>query len=178
MKRMSLFPLLALILLTGCDADGGRGPTEPRPGPDVNINGFWTGTASSLSARGTCLAGEFEPITVAADWSIRQTGSTFTATQVLNGAQVCAFTGTVRGDRVDFRPDLGRSQGVCGLQNLACPGLRPVQIELSTSRSDMIGDVDGNRMTITSIMVWRAFDRDTGNFLGEYEVRGRQDLTR
>lgn len=177
MKRMSLFPLLILTLLIGCDGDGGS-PTEPRPGPNVNINGFWTGMASSLSARGTCLADAFLPITAAVDWSIRQTGSTFAATQVLNGAQVCAFTGTVRGDRVDFRPDLGRSQGVCGLQNLACPGLRPVQIELSTSRSDMIGDVDGNRMTIASTMVWRAFDRETGSFLGEYEVRGRQDLTR
>lgn len=175
---MSLFPLFFLALLIGCDGSGGGGPTEPRPGPDVNINGFWSGTASSLSAQGTCLADEFLPVTVPVDWSIRQTGSTFTATEVLNGAQVCAFTGTVRGDRVDFRPDLGRSQGVCGLQNLACPGLRPVQIELSTSRSDMIGDVDGNRMTITSTMVWRAFDRETGNFLGEYEVRGRQDLTR
>jgi hypothetical protein len=178
MKRMSLFPLLILALLTGCGDGGGRGPTEPSPRPDVNINGFWTGTASSLTARGTCLADSFLPVTVAVDWSIRQTGDSFTATEVLNGAQVCAFTGTVRGDRVTFRPDLSRSQGVCGLQNLACSGLRPVQIELSTSRSGMIGVVDGNRMTITSTTVWRAFDRETGNSLGDYEVAGRQELTR
>lgn len=176
---MSLFPLLILTLLPGC-SDGAGSPTEPEPTPQptANINGFWSGTAASLSARGTCLAGEFLPVTVAVDWSIRQTGTSFTATEVLNGVQVCAFTGTVRGDRVTFEPDLARSQGVCGAQNLACPGLRPVRIELSTARSDMVGIVDGNRMTITSTMVWRAFDRDTGNSLGDYEVSGRQDLTR
>jgi hypothetical protein len=175
---MSLFPLLILTLLTGCGDGGGRGPTDPPPRPDVNINGFWTGTASSISARGTCLAESFLPVAVAVDWTIRQTGSSFTATEVLNGAQVCAFTGTVRGDRVTFEPDLARSQGTCGLQNLACSGLRPVRIELSTSRSDMIGVVDGNRMTITSTMVWRATDRDSGNSLGDHEVSGRQELTR
>jgi hypothetical protein len=175
---MSLFPLLILTLLTGCGDGGGRGPTDPPPRPDVNINGFWTGTASSISARGTCLAESFLPVTVAVDWTIRQTGSSFTATEVLNGAQVCAFTGTVRGDRVTFQPDLARSQGTCGLQNLACSGLRPVQIELSTSRSEMIGVVAGNRMTLTSTMVWRATDRQSGNSLGDYEVSGRQELTR
>lgn len=175
---MLLFPLLILIL-AGCYGDdgGGRGPTEP-PRPNANINGFWSGTASSLTARGTCLADDFRPVTVAVDWTIRQTGDSFTATEVLNNAQVCAFTGTVRGDRVTFRPDLSRSQGACGLQNLACSGLRPVQIELSTSRTEMIGIVDGNHMTITSTAVWRAFDRQTGNSLGDYEVSGRQDLTR
>ena len=177
MKRMFLF--LTLTLLTGCYADGGGGPTEPGPpGPGANINGFWSGVATSLSADGTCLADDFLPVTVTVDWSIRQTGSSFTATEVLNGAQVCAFTGTVRGDRVDFRPDLARSQGVCGVQNLACSGLRPVRIELSTTRSNMIGEVDGGRMTITSTMVWQAFDRQTGNSLGDYEVEGRQELTR
>ena len=176
---MFLFLLLVLTLLIGCGDGGGRGPTEPPPPrPDANIDGFWTGTASSLAARGTCLAQSFLPVTVAVDWTIRQTGDSFTATEVLNGAQVCAFTGTVQGNRVDFRPDLSRSQGTCGVQNLACSGLRPVQIELSTSRSDMIGIVDGNRMTITSTAVWRAFDRESGNSLGDYEVSGRQDLTR
>lgn len=175
MKRTFLFPLSILALLAGCY---GGGPSEPSPRPDVNIDGFWTGTASSLTARGTCLAESFLPVTVAVDWTIRQTGGSFTATEVKNGAQVCAFTGTVRGDTVDFRPDLSRSQGVCGHQDLACTGLRPVRIELSTSRSDMIGVVDGNRMTITSRMVWRAVDRETGNSLGDYEVFGRQELTR
>lgn len=174
MKRMLLF----LILLAGCSGDGG-GPTEPRPPQsNANINGFWSGTAVSESARGTCLADGFQPVTVAVDWTIRHTGDTFTATEVQNNARVCAYTGTVRGNRVDFRFDLSRSQGVCGLQNLACAGLRPVRIELSTSRSEMVGIVDGNRMTITSNMVWRATDRDTGNLIGDYEVRGRQEISR
>lgn len=180
MKRMLLFLTSTLILLTGCYDDGGGGgggPTEP-PRPGVNINGFWSGIATTLSADGTCLANDFLPVTVTVDWTIRQTGSSFTATEVLNGVQVCAFTGTVRGDRVEFRPDLARSQGICGVQNLACSGLRPVRIELSTSRTRMTGVVEGSRMSITSTMVWQAIDRNTGNSLGDYEVTGRQELTR
>lgn len=179
MKRMLLFPLLTLALLAGCDGGGG-GPTEPTPTPrpNANVQGVWTGTASSLSARGTCLAESFQPVTVTVIWTIQQTGSAVIAVEVLNNAQLCAFTGTVRGDTVTFLPDLPRSQGVCSLQNLACTGLRPVRIELSTSRSTMTGVVDGNRMTITSNTVWRAFDGNTGNSLGDYEVTGRQDLQR
>lgn len=178
MKRMLLFPLLILPLLAACSGDGGGSPTEPTPPPNANIQGVWFGTASSLSARGTCLADSFLPVTVSVAWTIRQTGSSFTATQVLNNAQVCAFTGTVRGNTVTFQPDLPRSDAACDVQNLACTGLRPVRIELSTSRSTMTGVVDGNRMTITSNTVWRAFDSNTGNSLGDYEVTGRQDLLR
>ncbi|HWM92080.1 MAG TPA: hypothetical protein VN493_15050 [Thermoanaerobaculia bacterium] len=178
MKRMLLSPLLVLAL-AGCDSEGGGGPTEPTPPPNVNIQGVWTGTANSLSARGTCLADSFLPVTVAVVWTIQRTGdASYTATEVQNNAQVCAFTATVRGDTVTFQPDLARSQGVCGVQNLACTGTRPVRIELSTSRSTMTGVVDGNRMTITSARVWLATDTNTGNSLGEYEVSGRQDLQR
>lgn len=174
---MLLFPLL--ILAASCYGDGGGGsPTEPTPRPNANIDGFWTGVASSLSARGTCLAQDFLPVTLTVDWTIRQTGSSFTATEILNNAQVCAFTGTVRGNSVEFRPDLSRSQSVCGVQNLACSGLRPVRIELSTSRSTLTGVVNGNRMTLTSNMVWQAVESNTGNSLGDYEVSGRQELVR
>lgn len=174
MKKM----LLLLVILAAC-SDGGGSPTEPSPPQsNANVNGFWSGVSSSTSAEGTCLADDFEPFVVNVDWSIRQTGSTFTATEVLNNAQVCAFTGTVRGNTVDFRFDLPGSQGICGAQNLACSGLRPVRIQLSTSRSTMTGQVSGNRMTIDSNLVWDAFDGQTGNRLGDYEVRGRQELVR
>ena len=170
--------LLLLVFLAAC-SDGGGSPTEPPPPQNnANVNGFWSGVANSTSADGTCLADDFVPFTVTVDWTIRQTGSTFTATEVLNNAQVCAFTGTVRGNSVDFRFDLPRSQGICGAQNLACTGLRPVRIELSTSRTTMTGQVNGNRMTIESNLVWDAFDGQTGNRLGDYEVRGRQELLR
>ena len=33
-------------------------------------------------------------------------------------------------------------------------------------------------MTITSNTVWRAVEVNTGNSLGDYEVSGRQELTR
>ncbi len=176
---MSLFPLLILALLAGCDGGGG-GPTEPTPSPspNVNVQGVWIGTASSLSARGTCLADSFLPVTVPAVWTIQQTGASVTATEVLNNAQVCGFTGTVRGNTVELRPDPSRSQTVCSLQNLACTGPRPVRIELNASRTTVVGIVDGNRMTITSNAVWRAVDVNTGNTLGDYEVAGRQELTR
>lgn len=179
MKKALLVSPLLLALLA-CSDDGGGGPTEPTPtpNPNVNINGSWAGTASALTARGTCLADSFLPFTVAVNWTIRQTGASFTATELLNGAQLCAFTGTVQGDRVTFRPDLPRSQATCGVQNLACSGLRPVRIELNTSRTEMTGVVGGNRMTLTSTAVWQVFDSNTGNSLGDYEISGRQDLTR
>lgn len=177
---MSLFPLFFLVLLAGCDDGGGGSPTEPTPtpSPNVNVQGAWAGTAASLSARGTCLADSFLPVTVTAVWTIQQTGASITAVQVLNNSQVCAFTGTVSGNTVDFRPDPSRSQTVCSVQNLACPGPRPVRIELNDSRTTAIGVVDGNRMTITSNTAWRAVEVNTGNSLGDYEVTGRQELTR
>ena len=180
MKSMSLFPLLILALLAGCDGGGGSGPTEPTPTPppNVNVQGVWIGTASSLSARGTCLADAFLPVTVPAVWTIQQTGASITAVEVLNTAQVCGFTGTVRGNTVELQLDPLRSQAVCSVQNLACPGPRPVRIELIASRTTMVGAVGGNRMTITSNTVWRAVEVNTGNSLGDYEVSGRQDLTR
>ena len=179
MKRTLLFPWPILALLAAC-GDGGGGPTEPTPTPQPNINvqGVWIGTASSLSARGTCLADAFQPFTVSVVWTIQQTGASVTAAQVLNNAQVCGFTGTVRGDTVEFRPDPSRSQTVCSIQNLACAGPRPVRIELISSRTTVFGAVTGNRMTITSNTVWRAVDVNTGNSLGQYEVSGRQELTR
>lgn len=178
MRRTSLFPLL--ILLATCGDGGGAGPTEPTPTPPptVNIQGVWSGTASSLSARGTCLADSFLPVTVAAVWTFQQIGSSITATEVLNNAQVCGFTGTVRGSTVELQHDPSRSQAVCSVQNLACPGPRPVRIELIPSRTTVFGTVSGNRMTITSNTVWRATDVNSGNSLGDYEVTARQELAR
>lgn len=180
MRRTSLFPLLILILLAGCGDGGGSGPTEPTPtpSPTANVQGVWIGTARSLSARGTCLADAFMPVTVPAVWTIQQAGASITATEVLNNAQVCGFTGTVRGNTVELRLDPSRSQAVCSIQNLACPGPRPVRIELIASRTLVVGAVSGNRMTITSNTVWRAVEVNTGNSLGDYEVSGFQELTR
>ena len=111
-------------------------------------------------------------------WTFQQIGSSVTATEVLNNAQVCGFTGTVRGSTVELQLDSSRSQAVCSVQNLSCPGPRPVRIELIASRTDVIGAVSGNRLIIASNTVWRAVEVSTGNSLGDYEVTSRQELTR
>ncbi len=178
MRKTSLIPLL--ILLAACGDGGGSGPTEPTPTPPptVNIQGVWTGTASTLSARGTCLADSFQPVTVPAVWTFQQIGSSVTATEVLNNAQVCGYTGTVRGSTVELELAPSRSQAVCSVQNLACPGPRPVRVELITSRSIVTGAVSGNRLIIVSNTVWRAVEVSTGNSLGDYEITARQELTK
>lgn len=177
--RKVLSALVALSLLVACGGGGGGGgPTAPPPEPNANIQGTWSGTASTVSARGTCLADVFQPVTVPVVWTIRQTGASVTATEVLNNAQVCAFTGTVRGSSVTFAPDLRNSDAFCSVQNLACPGPRAVRIELRTSASTFLGTVDANRMRIDTLSVWRVTETSTGNTLGDYELTGRQDLQR
>jgi len=175
-KLLSL--LLILALCAACDGGGGSGPTSPPPAPNANIQGVWAGIASTVSARGTCLADAFQPVSVPVVWTIRQTGASVTAREVLNNALACDFTGTVHGSSVTFSPDLRTSDALCSTQNLACPGPRAVRIELRTSVSLFTGSVDANRMRIDSLAVWRVTETSTGNTLGDYELTGRQDLVR
>jgi hypothetical protein len=178
MKRI-VFPLSLLLVLAACGGGGGgSGPTEPPPVVNVNVQGTWSGTASTVSARGTCLADGFLPVTVPVVWTMRQNGTAVVAVEGLNNAQVCAFTGTVRGSTVTFLLDTRNSDGRCSVQNLACSGSRAVQIELLTGATTFTGTVDGNRMRIDSLSVWRVTETSTGNNLGEYQVTGRQDIQR
>jgi hypothetical protein len=158
LMRKVLPALLSLTLFAACDGGGGSGPTSPPPVPNANVQGVWAGIASTVSARGTCLADAFQPVSVPVVWTIRQTGASVTAREVLNNAQACDFTGTVHGS--------------------SCPGPRAVRIELRTSASIFTGSVDANRMRIDSLAVWRVTETSTGNTLGDYELTGRQDLVR
>jgi predicted small lipoprotein YifL len=181
MKRLLSSPSLLVILLlvlAACGGGGSGGPTEPPPEANVNVQGTWVGTASTVSARGTCLAEGFLPVSVPVVWTMRQSGVAVVAVEGLNNAQVCAFTGTVRGSTVTFLPNVQNSDGRCSLQNLACSGPRAVRIDLLTGPTTFTGTVNGNRMRIDSLSVWRVTETSTGNVLGEYQVTGRQDLQR
>lgn len=175
-----ILPALATaLLLAGCDGDGG-GPTAPPPQTNVNIQGIWTGTLSTISARGTCLESSFLPVTIPVLWDIRQNGTAVTATEIQNQAQRCRFTGSVSGTSVTLVPDLRNSDTVCGLQNVACsvPTFRPVRIELLAPRSTQSGGVSNNRMTLDGNLIWDVFDSSSGQDLGELAVTTRQDLQR
>ena len=178
MRRLLYFlaPLLVLVACGG--GGGGGGPTEPPQVPNANVQGTWSGTASTVSARGTCLAEGFLPVTVPVIWTMRQNGTSVVAVEQLNAAQTCAFTGTVRGNTVTFALEARSSEGTCSRQNLACTGTRAVEIELLPGSTTFTGTVDGNRMRIDSVSVWRVMETSTGNNLGEYQVTGRQDLQR
>lgn len=177
-----ILPALATALLlassiTGCNDEGG-GPTAPPPQNNVNIQGIWTGTASTVTGRGTCLESSFQPVTVTVIWDIRQTGTAVTATEIQNQAQRCRFTGTVSGSSVTLLPDLRNSDSSCGLQNVACsvPTFRPVRIELLPTRSTQLGAVANNSMTLNGNFVWDVFDASSDEDLGELSITTRQEL--
>lgn len=173
------YSLAALLVLVACGGGGGgSGPTEPPPVPNANVQGTWSGTASTVSARGTCLAEGFLPVTVPVIWTMRQNGTSVVAVEQLNAAQTCTFTGTVRGNTVAFALDARVSEGTCSRQNLACAGTRAVEIELLPGSTTFSGTVNGNSMRIDSVTAWRVTETSTGNSLGEYQVTGRQDLQR
>ena len=177
--RRSLLTLAALLVLAACGGGGGGGgPTEPPPVPNANVQGTWVGTAATISARGTCLAEGFLPVTVPVIWTMRQSGTSVVAVEQLNAAQTCAFTGTVRGNTLTLALDTRNSEGGCSHQNLACAGTRAVEIELVPASTTFTGTVDVNRMRIDSVSGWRVTETSTGNNLGEYQVTGRQDLQR
>ena len=162
----------------GGGGGGGGGPTEPSP--PIAIQGTWGGTATSQTGTGTCLAETFQGLTVPARWAITQTGAAFTGQQTLNNVITCPFRGTVSGSTVTFFPDT-TGPAFCTVQNATCgtgANRRTVRMELRLDRAIQTGTVVGNRMSTTSTAVFRVFDSRTGQSLGEYEVRGVQELER
>ncbi len=173
-----ILPALATALLLASCNDEGGGPTAPPPQSNVNIQGIWTGTASTVTGRGTCLENSFQPVTVTVVWDFRQTGAAVTATEIQNQARRCRFTGTVSGSSVTLLPDLRNSDTSCGLQNVACsvPTFRPVRIELLPTRSTQGGGAANNRMTLNGNLIWDVFDSSSGQDLGEFSITTRQEL--
>jgi hypothetical protein len=179
--RFSFLLLVLAVLSSGCGGSGGGGPRSPTdPGGGVaSIQGRWLGTATSLSASGTCLADNFQPLTVPARWVIQQQGTTFTANQTLNNGITCPFRGTVTGSTVTFFPETG-GPASCTVQTLACRSApqRLLRMELSTSEAFLVGTVSGDRMTTSGTSTWRVTDARTGQFVGNFVVRGAQELAR
>lgn len=174
--------LLLVVSLSGlsfwsCGGGGGSSPTEPPP-PPVSIQGTWVGTATSLSASGTCLADDFRPLTVPARWVIEQNAGSFTGRQTLNNVITCPFRGTVQGASVSFFPEASNPPSFCTVQTVSCSSNRNrrLRMELRTDREALSGTVSANRMAMTGTAVWRITDQQTGAFVGDYEVRASQEL--
>ncbi len=171
---------LSCLGLLSCGGGGGGGssPTEPSNTP-ASIQGTWVGTATSVSAMGTCLADNFRPLTVPARWVIQQTGSVFTGQQTLNNIVTCPFRGTINGSSVTFLPDAG-GPAFCTVQTTACPSAprRTLRMELRIDSAIQTASVSGTRMSASGTAVWRITDAQSGQSIGDYEVRGTQDLQR
>lgn len=170
------FGLLSMSL-SSCGGGGGGGGTPTTPSnPPVSIQGTWVGTATSVSASGTCLADGFRSLTVPLKWVIQQNGATFTGQQTLNNVVTCPFRGTVNGAEVTFLADAG-GPAVCTVQTIFCSNAprRTLRIELRTDRAIQTGTVAGNRMSASGSAVWQVTDAQTGQAVGDYEVRGSQD---
>jgi hypothetical protein len=167
---------LFVVSLISCSGGGGGTPTGPS-NPSVSIQGTWVGTATSVSASGTCLADGFHPLTVPAKWVIQQNGDNFTGQQTLNNVATCPFRGTVNGAQVTFYPEAGGS-AFCTVQTIFCPSApqRMLRMELRTDRAIQAGTVAGNRLAASGSSVWHITDARTGQAIGDYEVRGTQDL--
>lgn len=178
-SQLVLAAFSALVTLPGCGGSGGGlSPTDP--GPPAMVQGIWVGTATSLSATGTCLAERFQGLTVPARWVIQQAGETFTGNQTLNNLVTCQFRGTVSGATVTFFPSTAGAS-FCTVQTGTCgtgSSRYSVRMELRTDRVIQTAIVNGNTMTATGTSVWRILDAGTGASLGDYEVRGTQTLQR
>lgn len=163
--------------LSGRQDRTGFEPPPDEPPTGGNLQGTWVGTATSLSASGTCLAENFHPLTVSARWAIQQNGSSFTGQLTLNNAITCPFKGTVQGSSATFFADVGGAS-FCTVQARPCPGApeRPLRLELRLNLPVQVGTINGNRMTATGTSTWRVTDLQTGQVLGDFKVTGRQDL--
>ncbi|HEY2292036.1 MAG TPA: hypothetical protein VGM86_15155 [Thermoanaerobaculia bacterium] len=179
-RRTLLLLATFLVLATGilsCGGGGGGTPSEPS-NPPVSIQGVWVGTATSLSASGTCLADNFHPLTVPARWEITQSGSSFAALQTLNNAVTCPFSGTVNGSMVTFLAQPSSTTPACTVQSVVCPDNpgRVLNMELQLTQSLQTATVSGNKMSPTGTAVWRVTDAQTGQLIGEYRVQETQSL--
>lgn len=176
--RVMAASLLLTVLISCGGGGGGDGstPTTP-PNPAASIQGTWGGTATSVSASGTCLANDFRPLTVPARWVIQQNGSTFTGQQTLNNVITCPFRGTVNSTTATFFPEAGGSS-FCSVQTIVCSTMprRTLRMELRTDQAIQMATVTGNRMSASGSSVWRITDAQTGQVIGDYEVRGTQEL--
>jgi hypothetical protein len=113
-------------------------------------------------------------------WVVQQAGASFTATETLNNAITCPFTGTVSGNSVTTTPNLSHPPAGCGDQTIPCiatnGAIQLVHATLQASRSIQTGTVSGNQMKLMGTSIWKVTDVGTGKDLGEFQVQGSQTL--
>lgn len=183
-KPRAVMPWIAVacaVVVASCGGGGGESGGSPTaPVPAAQVGGTWSGTAEAHAASGTCLADGFTPLTVPVRWVISQAGATFTADETLNNRVTCPFRGSIVGSVVTFFGDPARGGADCWVQKIFCPQppFRPIRTELQTDRALITMTVSGNRMSGAGTSVWRVFDANTGELLGEFRVESRQELTR
>ena len=180
-SRVCFSLALSVMVSMGAVSCGGGGGSDSTPttpsDPVASIQGTWVGTATSQSASGTCLANGFRPLTVPAKWVFQQTGSTFTGQQTLNNVVTCPSRGTISGSTVTFFVDPS-GPASCRTQTIVCSSApqKPLRMDLYTDRVMQVGTLTGTRMSALGSSVWKVTDIQTGQVLGDFEVRGTQDL--
>ena len=174
---LCFFPFASLACSSSDSSNSG--PTGPSV-PTASLQGTWEGTATSESVSGTCLAANFTPLTVSVRWVFQQSGNSFTGQQTLNSLLTCPFRGTVSGNTATFFVPQSGGPGFCRTQVIPCPNdpFTQVRIELPPEDPAMTATISGNTMTGVSVARWRATNANTGQPLGTYEARSRQNLTK
>ncbi len=171
----------------GCGGGGGGSPTAPpAPGPSpANISGAWTGTTTTTAISGTCLADTGTagglPLTLSSDWVVRQDGSSIAVSRTINHLLTCGFVGTIQGSTFSLRYDFSNSPPACGptLQSVCTvPRFRPIRLELQPDRSSFSGTVSGSTMTVRAAGISKVYDAGSGQYLGEFESQGVDELRR
>lgn len=188
--RRSLLKSLALTLVaaaTGCGGGGGGSPTAPSPPTPspTNISGAWTGTSTTTAVSGTCLADTATagglPFTLSSDWVVQQAGSSISVSRTINHVLTCAFTGTIQGSTFSLRYDFSNSPPACGpsLETVCTvPRFRIVRLEFQLDQSAHSGTVSGSTITMNGTGISKVYDARSGEYLGEFESRGVDELRR
>ena len=192
LRRSLSKPILAGVLLVPLLACGGGGggssptapPPPPPPPPLASLAGTWTGSATSSSATGTCLAENFRPVTVPVTWRITQSGASILILSETPTGNfiVCGWRGIVTGNTFSFEYSRADSHTYCPDPSRLSPnrcsnGTRVMEQPL-TSEWRGSGSVSGNSIEVSSSGPFRVTSAGSGEFLGIFTVYGTVSLTR
>jgi hypothetical protein len=174
---LSLLLIQSLLLLVAACSGGGGGtegpatPTQPNE-PPASISGLWIGTGTSDSASGTCLADDFQAVTVPVTWSISQQGSSGTATLTVPTGNFfsCSYFIAISGSRFSLSYDPSNSSFCSPDETSVCKSGQRVHWQEETNHLRISGNVYGDTITTTADAVFKVTDPDSGEYLGEFVV--------